>query len=331
MPPPPGSWAPPGPQPRGGHQLSPNNRATGRDADRHPAGARVPAASGTSRHRGWLGGVALLALVFVIVLTSNNGDERSRRARAASRGLVGGDFHSLVADPTTPGRLFVGGHRAVSVSSDGGRSWSSIDSLENADAMGWAFAEGTIYVTGHPGISRSSDGGASFEPSDGALPDTDVHAFGAAGELMYAAGPTVGVLASEDGGRSWTARTQDSGQTFFGRILMGPDGHSHLLAADARAGVMESTDRGGTWHRLGGPGSAVWLSRSGDTVYVSGPRGAARSGDGGRTWEELALPEGASLVEADPSDPAVLYAGIHSGDRVRVMVSRDGGSSWSRP
>ena len=49
------------------------------------------------------------------------------------------------------------------------------------------------------------------------------------------------------------------------------------------------------------------------------PQGAVRSADGGRTWEDLVLPEGASLVEADPADPQVLYAGVHQGDTVMVV------------
>ena len=244
---------------------------------------------------------------------------------------MGGDLHSLVVDPTTPGRLFVGGHDAVSTSADGGRTWSRVESLDGADAMGWAFTTDAVYVSGHPGISRSSDGAAAFRPANDGLPDTDVHAFGAGGATLYAAGPAIGVIASSDGGRTWDARTSDAGQAFFGRILTGPDDDQHLVAADARSGPTESTDGGRTWHRVGGPPSAVWVSRSGTTLYVSGPEGAASSPDGGKTWEELSLPAGASLVEADPNDPAVVYTGIHDGDAVRVMVSRDGGARWGRP
>ena len=244
---------------------------------------------------------------------------------------MGGDLHSLVVDPATPGRLFVGGHDAVSTSADKGRTWSRVESLNGADAMGWAFTTDAVYVTGHPGISRSSDGSAVFRPANDGLPDTDVHAFSSGGSTLYAAGPAIGVIASSDGGRTWDARTSDAGQAFFGRMLTGPDDDQHLIAADARSGATESTDGGRTWHSLGGPPSAVWVSRGGTTLYVAGPQGAARRTVGGKLWEELALPAGATLVEADPSDPAVVYAGIHDGETVRVMVSRDGGARWERP
>ena len=272
------------------------------------------------------------ATVLVVVLVARGGGEDA--APGTSRdgaAFVGDDFHSLAADPATPGRLFAGGHEAVSTSTDGGRTWSRIGSLDGADAMGWGFAGRTVYVSGHPGVSRSTDGAASFRRANDGLPDTDVHAFGAGASTLYAAGPANGVIASTDGGRTWSARTSAAGQSFFGRILTGPGDDQHLIAADARAGVMESTDGGRAWHRLGGPASALWLSWGGGTLYASGPRGASRSADGGRTWENLTLPPGATMVEADPSYPGVLYAGVHDGKAVRVLVTRDGGLRWSAP
>lgn len=75
----------------------------------------------------------------------------------------------------------------------------------------------------------------------------------------------------------------------------------------------------------------MWVSRSGGSLCASGPRGAARSSDRGNTWEDLALPRGATLVEAHPSEPATLYTGGHHGTTVQVLVSLDGGLSWSAP
>lgn len=244
---------------------------------------------------------------------------------------MGGDFHSLVVDPTAPGRLFVGGHEVVSTSSDRSRTWSRLVSLEGADAMGWSFTKDAVFVSGHPGIRRSADGGASFRAANDGLPDTDVHAFGAGASTLDATGPSNGVIASTDGGKTWQTRTNDAGQAFFDRFLAGPDDDQHLIAADARSGAVESTDGGRTWHGLGGPPSAVWVSRNATTLYVSGPEGASSRALGANTWDKVTLPEGASLVEASPSDPSVLYTGIHDGNAVQVMVSRDGGAGWARP
>lgn len=279
----------------------------------------------------WLSAAAVLVAAGVIVAVSGGGGIPSSVAMSSPAGVVGGDFHSLAVDPTTPGRLFVGGHEVVSTSGDGGRTWSRVASLDGADAMGWSFNNDAVYVSGHPGLRRSTDGAASFSAANDGLPDSDVHAFGAGAPTLYAAGPSNGVIASTDGGQTWQTRTNGAGQAFFGRILTGPDDDQHLIAADAREGAVESTDGGRTWRRLGGLLSALWVSRAATSLYVSGPGGAARSADGGRTWAKLVLPGGTSVVEADPADSNVVYAGIHDGRAVRVMVSRDGGVRWERP
>ena len=301
---------------------------------RTPSGRGAPSKSRKAPRRQkalWVGIGALLAAVVAIAVVSRGGnDESTTTPSGAGAGFTGGDFHSLVVDPTTPGRLFVGGHKAVSMSPDGGRSWSRVDSLTDADAMGWSFTGDAVYVTGHPGITRSTDGAATFRRTNDGLPDTDVHGFGAGESTLYAAGPAMGVIASTDGGRTWAARTQSAGQSFFGRMLIGPGDDQQLVAADARNGASASSDGGRTWRSLGGPPSAVWVSRSRGTLYASGQR-AAKSTDGGATWTDLQLPDGASLVEADPGNPEVLYAGVHDGEAVTVWVSRDGGQRWTRP
>lgn len=56
--------------------------------------------------------------------------------------MIGPDFHSLTADPTTLERMFAGGHQNVSVSTDNSRTWSEIEALRDADAVGRGFAGG---------------------------------------------------------------------------------------------------------------------------------------------------------------------------------------------
>lgn len=127
------------------------------------------------------------------------------------------------------------------------------------------------------------------------LPDTDVHAFGAAGSTLYAAGPANGVIASTDGGKNWETRTDNAGQSFFGRILIGPNDDQHLVAADARAGAMESIDGGRAWRRLGvlSSGLCVRAAPAVDPSRCS----VAGLGRGGR-------PERASLRYRRCGDPS---------------------------
>lgn len=261
-----------------------------------------------------------------------NGDEESGGG-GSGEAFVGGDLHSLVADPAT-GRLYVGGHEGVAASTDDGRTWQQIDSLDGADAMGWAFTEDAVLVGGHPGVFASTDGGATFESRNQGLPATDIHALGGEGEVVYAASPQVGVLSSRDGGATWEIVTEEAGQSFMGRILVDPDDTAHLVAPDMRAGAVESTDGGRTWEPLGGVQGAMsvtWDAEDTRHLVVSGMGQAARSTDGGQSWIPLKVPSGASVIEMAPDDPNLLYAGTLRGTEAVVSKSADGGESWMRP
>lgn len=246
--------------------------------------------------------------------------------------FVGGDLHSLVAEPDGA-RLFVGGHEGVAVSSDEGRTWRQIDSLNGADAMGWAFDGERVLVGGHPGLFISEDGGRTFEQRNDGLPATDIHALGAGGDRIYAASPQVGVFMSTDGGRSWEMRTEQAGQSFMGRILVDPADPDHLVAPDMQAGAAESTDGGRSWSALGGVSGAMWVSWEADNLdhlIAAGIGRAAESTDGGATWSDIAIPSAASAVEIDPSDPSTLYAGVLTGRVAEVWKSTDAGRTWTR-
>lgn len=283
-----------------------------------------------ARNALWFGVAIVAILVGLLMMLRSGGGESSD---SATGGFTGGDFHSMVVDPSNPQRLYVGGHQAVSVSDDGGVTWTEVGALRDADAMGWAFAGDAIFVSGHPGLNRSTDDGATFDRTNSGLPDTDLHAFGGSPDVLYGASPAVGVFASESGTDEWEIRSESVGRSFFGRILVGPDDPERLITADAAAGVAASDDGGRTWQLLdAGLRSATWVSRGGtdsQLIVAAGPEAASISTDGGETWSILEVPDGASIVEAVPGDDDLLYAGRHDGSNVEVLVSRDQGSTWS--
>jgi photosystem II stability/assembly factor-like uncharacterized protein len=269
-----------------------------------------------------------LGVVAAIVLTRADTGPSS-----PGRPFVGGDLHSLVMAPTTS-RLYVGGHEGVAVSTDGGRSWRQIESLDGADAMGWAFTDEGALVGGHPGLFVSDDGGRTFRQDNESLPATDIHALGSGAGVIYAASPQLGVFASLDGGASWEVRTDQVGQAFMGSILVDPRDPDHLVAPDMQAGAVESSDGGRSWSVLGGVPGAMWVSwdpADTDRIVVAGMGQAALTQDGGRTWAQMAVPERTSVVEMDANDSDVLYAGVLEGTEAVVWVSRDGGSAWAMP
>lgn len=276
-----------------------------------------------------LGTLALLVLALYLVFRGGS-NETPNGATA----FTGGDFHSLVADPSSPGRIYAGGHEAVAVSDDRGKSWRDVDSLRGADAMSWGFTAGAVLVGGHPGLSMLASGNEKFSQRNDGLPATDLHSLGAGAGVFYAGSPA-GLLVSTDGGESWKVRNPKASQSFMGRILVNPDQPEHIVAPDMTSGVVESRDGGRSWRSLGGGLRAVhwisWNPADVTRIVASGAGRAVESRDSGQTWEELDLPAGASMVEVDPNDPRVLYAGVHDGERVSVYLSRDGGGSWQTP
>jgi photosystem II stability/assembly factor-like uncharacterized protein len=279
-------------------------------------------------------GLAVALVVFIAVGGGDSTSGPSANRSATASPFVGGDLHSLVADPANPSRLFVGGHEAVAVSQDGGVSWRQVPSLEDADAMGWAFSATGVLVGGHPGLQVSDDGGRTFALRNDGLPATDIHGIGSAGEVVYAASPQVGVFASPDGGHRWEIRTRNAGQSFMGRMLVDPNDANHVVAPDMQAGAVESVDGGRTWKALGGVRGAMWVTWDPADIrhlIVSAMGSAAETRDGGRTWTRLDAPADAMVVEMNPGTPGTLYAAIYRDGRAVVRVSRDGGATWAEP
>ncbi|MHB8669548.1 MAG: sialidase family protein [Acidimicrobiales bacterium] len=265
----------------------------------------------------------------MIALVSTSGG----RGGSGSGPFVGADLHSLIADPSTPGRIFVGGHQGVAVSSDNGHTFTPVHSLDGADAMGWAFTQSGVWQSGHPGLHLATTG-LAFAGHNRGLPSTDVHAFGGAKQILYAAGPVAGVFASTDDGGTWTVRAPRAGQSFIGHILVDPANTDHIVASAADAGAVESSDGGRTWKVLGGAPGATWVSWPGGDparLIVSGEGPATASTDGGKTWTPVHLPNGASIVEASPTDANLWYAAGLAGTDASVWVSRDAGTTWQRP
>jgi photosystem II stability/assembly factor-like uncharacterized protein len=271
--------------------------------------------------------VATVAAVLVMVAL-RDGD----REVGDGRPVVGGDLHSLVVEPST-GRLYVGGHGGVAASDDGGTTWRQIDSLDGADAMGWAFTEQAAFVGGHPGIFVSTDEGASFRQRNDGLPATDIHGLGSDGKVLYAASPQVGILASRDGGTTWEVVTDRAGHSFMGRILVDPEDPEHLVAPDMQAGAVQSTDGGRTWSSLGGVAGAMWVTWDPEDtqhLVISGMSEAAETTNGGRKWSPIIVPASTSIVEMAPADPGVLYAAALDGVEAAVSMSGDGGATWTK-
>lgn len=290
--------------------------------------AREAAARAKRRKKVLWGVVAVVALALIGVagvLLSKIGSGGAEPSTASSV-TVGGDLHT-VSD--VKGRLYVAGHQAAGVSSDGGKTWRSIPSLTNADPMGWAVTSDAILVGGHPGMFRSIDGGETFEQV--ALDFADVHALGGASGVLYAGSAERGILASTDGGATWEPRNTTVGQSFMGTMLVDPNNPDRIVAPDMSGALTTSTDGGRTWTPLGGPMgamSATWNPTDTREILAVGMNGGAISTDGGASWQEVALPAGTTAASY-AEDGRTIYAGVLNGVQATTYRSTNGGATWS--
>lgn len=314
-------------------QSRPKRGTTSRQPTRRPPSRKKPPPPWYQRYP-WLPWVVGLGVAAIVVVALRSGSvDAPAPGEPGSNPVVGADLHSLAVDPENPDTIYTGSHQGVSVSTNGGETWEVIESLEGADAMGFAFSDDAVLVGGHPGISVSTDGGETFESRNDGLPATDVHALGSGESVIYAGLAGAGTFASTDGGTSWEPRSEEVGGAFMGRILVDPGDPDHVLAPDMQGGAMESTDGGRSWRSLGGIPAAMWVTWDGsDTDHIVAiTQGAAvETTDGGETWNEFDVPDGTSLVEFSPDDPDVLYAAVLEDPVARVFVTRDGGGSWEQ-
>ena len=276
----------------------------------------------------WIIGIGILAIVMFAL--RSDGSDAPAPGESVARPVVGGDLHSLVVDPSDPDTLYIGSHEGVSVSTDGGASWEVVESLQGADAMGWAFTDDAVFVGGHPGIMVSTNGGETFEVRNDGLVSTDVHALGAGEDVVYAGLAGLGLFASTDGGATWEERNDRMGGAFMGRIVVDPAADDHILAPDMESGILESTDGGRSWDPLNVQ-QVTWVSwdtSDSDRIIVTAQGDAAESTDGGRSWDRFEVPDGVTIVEISPHDPNLLVAAALHAPEAAIFVSRDGGASW---
>ena len=281
----------------------------------------------------------------------------------------GWPINHVVGDPDT-GHLYAGGGNdfygaAVFRSVDGGASWRKTrltggqmdDWAANdpgfAEMIGWdgteppfgrAFsqvwslhvAHGAVYAGTKPAtLLCSEDGGAGFTEVEGLSrhPSREAWHAGAAGlvlhsivtdpgdpKRMWIGISAAGVFATEDGGLTWERRNRLSNAEACGH-------HDHPAAP-------RDGETGHCVHNM------VRAPGDGALLYQQNHHGVWRSGDGGRSWEDITagLPSSFGFpIGVHPREAGTLWTLPLNGDMAgrfppdaaaAVWKSRDGGQSW---
>ena len=148
-------------------------------------------------------------------------------------------------------------------------------------------------------------------------------------DTMYAAGGSVGIFRSTDGGGTW-ARTGFTRSDTVGSIVFA----SQSVYAGTSSGFYVSEDEGITWsQRNHGLSSSYLYALAVDptdtkTIYAGAWGGLFKTTTAGEEWEDIGGSLGEVDVRAliiDPTNSAVVYAGTASRG---VFRSADGGQTW---
>jgi len=200
-------------------------------------------------------------------------------------------------------------------------------------------ADATLYMGTNTGLFRIREGASKPEKVAGTLKTPDgsgkvseslVVRFTGPDELLAtghpsegeALPPALGLIRSEDAGRTWTP-VSELGSADFHAIE--PAGDEIVAALFQQAQVLVSRDQGKTWETRAAPMPLVNIEVDPDDPrrwIGATERGIFVSTDGGETWRQrdpmpnvrLAWADSGELYRIDPGGP--------------VKVSTDGGDRW---
>ena len=242
------------------------------------------------------------------LLTTNRGfwriDRRTGKARRVQGTMTAGDGKAPVGrfldlTVTGPGELLGSGHPdggtglpsflGLIRSGDGGRTWSSVSRLGDADLHKLIVKHDRLYafdaVLG--AMLISDDGGRTFREEftpRGLITDFEVDP--AEPDVLLAATEDR-LFRSQDGGKAWRPAATAPG------IRVAWPAPERLYRADADGTVQRSADGGRTWEEAGTvPGTpAQFEAVSADELYLAlGDVEIVHTTDAGATWRSVFTP-----------------------------------------
>jgi photosystem II stability/assembly factor-like uncharacterized protein len=266
---------------------------------------------------------------------------------AVGAGLPNGAIHALVVDPTRTDRAYAATDDGVYASSDGGRSWTTLNDGLFATcvyALGAGGPSTTLHAIGPERYWRLPVASEDWTEGDISVTDPGYGRIGVGseragivvapdGERLYAFDFSLGPFASDDGGQTWAPRFGSAGPFGAYDLAIDPrDADSIFITADYAA-IEHSRDGGQHWERVhdtggGSPGQVGGVAtdaRSG-RVYALYDHATFVSPSSGDNWRRIGRGlEGPWQLAIASTDPPTLLA--HA-PYTATRRSRDGGRTW---
>jgi photosystem II stability/assembly factor-like uncharacterized protein len=286
--------------------------------------------------------------------TTDSGVAWTRRTTELTNSFVRG----LACNSAIPSTLLaglggdVGRDYGVSLSTDGGATWTTHGSMPNPYASMSAIFDVAIdpieptrmYAAGAWGFYRSIDGGLSWAySSDGisSIPSAraQIVVHPATNSTLFLVMEPGQLFKSLDYGMSWHP-TGLAGPPVA--VAVDPRSPETLYATYGATGIQRSYDGGGTWSEATTPCSpnsfpwAIDVAAESSVIWVSCyGGGAAKSVDGGDSWSDRSTgltPFSSRALIVDPFDPSTVYvAGEYSStEQGAVLRSTDDGAHWAQ-
>jgi len=221
-----------------------------------------------------------------------------------------------------------------------GAVWTAGANQQDGAVVALAYDSGTdTLLKGYPhALYRSGDGGQSWQniaippPEDGRI--AAVAASSAAKGVMYVAGRGLGVLRTDDKGKTWNERNEGLPSRDVIAVAAHTTQPETLYAVAREQGIYRSQDAGKSWRMMDrGPkedlAQLIHSDMAGSMqtgwLFAATPKGIRRAMDCFCLWQDAGkLGTEAYGVTFDPRQPDHIYATTEKG----LFRSADGGETW---